>query len=97
MSLSMMARRVRRISACSGVNCTVTSYLAGPRAWGPAVRQETSAVAQPGQGAHQLGNDLQHDLVGAAADRAETAVAVAACHGTVPQVARAAPILQAGL
>src|SRR5215207_2890731 len=59
MSLSMMARRVRRISACSAVNCM-------------------SAIPQTGQGAHQLGDDLQHDLVGAAADRAQAAVAVGA-------------------
>src|SRR5579862_3323895 len=78
MSLSMMARRVRRISACSWVNCM-------------------SAISQSGHVAHQLGDDLQHDLVGAAADRAQPAVAIAARHRAVPQVARAAPILQAGV
>ena len=50
-----------------------------------------------GMRAHQLGDDLQHDLVGAAADRAEAAVAVAARHRTVPEVAGAAPVLQAGV
>src|SRR5262250_57794 len=70
MSLSMMARSVRRISACSGVNCT--SCLL--------------AIAQPRQRAHQLGDDLQHDLVGATADRAQTAVAIAARHRVVPEV-----------
>src|SRR5262249_13187523 len=56
-----------------------------------------SAVTQTGQCPHELGDDLQHDLVGAAADRAQAAVAIAACHRVVPEVTRAAPVLQAGV
>src|SRR3954452_1435517 len=78
MSLSMIARRVRRISACSWVNC----ILSVP---------ETRHVA------HQLGDDLQHYLVGAAADRAQPPVAVGARHRTVPEITGAAPVLQAGI
>src|SRR5260370_22811550 len=66
------------------------------RTWRSALRRDSS-VAQARQCAHQLGNDLQHHLVGAAADRAETAVAVAPRYRTVPQIAGAAPVLQAGI
>src|SRR6185436_18756962 len=78
MSLSMIARRVRRISACSWVNCILS-------------------VPEARHVAHELGDDLQHHLVGAAADRAEPAVAIGARHGTVPEIAGAAPVLQAGV
>src|SRR6185503_15267284 len=78
MSLSMIARRVRRISACSWVNCIL-------------------AVPQSRHVAHELGDDLQHDLVGAAADRAQPAVAIGARDRVVPQVTGAAPVLQAGV
>src|SRR5262249_21567664 len=82
MSLSMMARSVRRISACSGVNCT---------------NDLSSTVAETGQRAHQLRDDLQHDLVGAATDRAEPAISIAARDGVVPQITGAAPVLQTGV
>src|SRR5476651_371130 len=54
-----------------------------------------SAVPQSRHRAHQLGDDLQHHLVGAAADRAEAAVAITARHGAVPEITGATPVLQA--
>src|SRR5665213_1254053 len=110
MSLSMIARNVRRISACSWVNCTVSPHAqrSAPLQWriflgrmsatGVARSNEcSSSIPQPRHRAHQLRDDLQHHLVRAAADRAEAAVAVAARDGAVPQVAGAAPVLQAGV
>src|SRR5262249_52926833 len=113
MSLSMMARRVRRISWCSWVNCMALPRLEVPDARSVSSRAQrgtldqrrerslaalgmtrslASTISQSGHVAHQLGDDLQHPLVGAAADRAQPAVAVAARHWAVPQVAGAAPV-----
>src|SRR5262249_38923411 len=82
MSLSMIARSLRRISACSWVNC---------------IGGSPSPISKSRHVAHQLGDDLQHHLVGAAADRAQAAVAIGAGDGIVPEVAGAAPVLQAGV
>src|SRR5262245_53530150 len=57
----------------------------------------SSVIATPGQRAHSLGDDLQHDLVGAAADRGEPGVAEGARGRRLPEVARAAPVLQAAV
>src|SRR5262249_6075738 len=57
----------------------------------------TLLLAPDRQDAHGLGDDRQHDLVGAAADRAQARVAVHAADAGVPHVAHAAPVLQAGI
>src|SRR6185312_7228501 len=62
----------------------------------PPRRLVVGARRLPGrQRAHQLADDRQHDLVGAAADRHEPAVAVVAAHLGLGHVAHAAPVLQA--
>ena len=50
-----------------------------------------------GQRAFELADDAQHDLVGAAADRHQPAVAVGLRDRVVPGEAHAAPVLQAGV
>src|SRR5581483_10442662 len=57
----------------------------------------TLPVPLPRQDAHVLADDRQHDLVGAAADGAETGVAVGAGDGALAHEAHAAPVLQAGV
>src|SRR5688572_32329308 len=44
---------------------------------------------------HELGDDAEHDLVRAAADREEAAVAIGLRRGVVPREAHAAPELEA--
>src|SRR5689334_5378097 len=57
----------------------------------------SSGILTPRQRAHSLGDDLQHDLVGAAADRGEAGVAEGARGRRLPQVTGAAPVLQAAV
>src|SRR5688572_33256838 len=44
---------------------------------------------------HELGDDAEHDLVRATADREEAAVAIGLRRGVVPREAHAAPVLEA--
>src|SRR6266852_5732489 len=54
-------------------------------------------VGDARQRAHQLAEDGEHDLVRAAADRAQARIAIGAAHRRLVHEAHAAPILQAGV